>query len=281
MMCLTRNGTNDVFVQPCDADDIMQSWSYLETNGQIATPTTDINTAAQLCLLCSSNANGVACNKVGDCSLGGTRFVQYSECRLNTYTSTVELKVEAIDEPGQCIPGGSQKGALLNLVGCSTSDAGSYQYFYDPFESRLELTNSDFCFGKAGPLFGDERELFEYPTGLTNCGNLSNNEEKVFWLTSLGGENYNVLQWQQPFGNNTDNNTNVNTLAQTTRFVPDWYCYSIPQYLQQKCDKDTGLYVDTGVNAPRWKQFGSTNDDTAVSVRPELLLQEITDPDLL
>jgi hypothetical protein len=44
--------------------------------------------------------------------------------------------------------------------------------------------------------------------------------------------------------------------------------------MQEVCD-------DNLDNEAKWRSYGSAGDDTAISVRPELLLQEITDPELL
>ena len=284
MWCLTKSGSSSsVIIELCDGTSLSQSWFYNASFGLIQKKSGDNSE----CLICNQTDTAVSCNVVGDCSSKGARFVQYSECKLNTYSSTVALKVESIDNPSNCIPKGNSIGGMSSLVDCTSEDAGLYKFYYDPFESRLEqVSPPGFCFGKAGD--GDptnEQELFQYPTGLTNCSDLSDNALKVFWLASLGGESYNVLTWQQPLGNGTDENEDINTLSPTSRFMADWYCYKIPQSSQSECDKDTGVFTTNdpldGTEAPRWKQFNSTNNDVAVSVRPELLLQDITDPDLL
>lgn len=284
MWCLTKaDSSKDVIVGLCDGTSLSQSWFYNASFGLIQTAPGDNSE----CLICSQTGTAVSCNKVGDCSSQGARFVQYSECKLNTYTSTVDLKVESIEKPSFCIPKGNDIGGFDKLVDCSEPDAGLYRFYYDPSESRLEqISPPGFCFGKAGD--GDpanEQELFQYPTGLTNCSDPTDNALKVFWLASLGGENYNVLTWQQPFGDGTNEDTDNNNPSQASRFTADWYCYMIPQLSQSECNKTTGVFTTNdslnGMEAPRWKQFGSTNNDAAVSVRPELLLQEITDPDLL
>jgi hypothetical protein len=102
-------------------------------------------------------------------------------------------------------------------------------------------------------------ELFNLTTGLTNCSDPDDIEAKLYWLMTLGGENNNILQWKQ---------------VDLSGDLIDLYCYDVPQPMQEVCD-------DNLDNEAKWRRYGSAGDDTAISVRPELLLQEITDPELL
>jgi hypothetical protein len=245
MMCITRSG-DDVVVQMCDtASSLSQQWDYLSVNGTISSPGTS------LCLVYTlSNVT------LEDCSSIGARWSQYSECSLNSYTSTVKMKLESFENPNQCI-----SSTANTLVQCA--DAGTWQYFYNTNNSRLELDGSSQCFGKVPGT--DEQEampdfqLSDLPTGLTECSDPDNAEEKIYWLMTLGGENNNILQWKQ---------------VDFAGDLLNLFCFDVPQPMQEVCD-------DNLDNEAKWRRYGSAGDDTAISVRPELLLQEITDPELL
>ncbi|KAL7535432.1 hypothetical protein ACHAXR_011908, partial [Thalassiosira sp. AJA248-18] len=254
MKCLTRipvSNDTSLRVQPCNASaSPVQRWEYDGNNGLIKVP------KYQICVITDS-AHGTII--LGDCADANARWSQYSECKLNTYTRTQSMRVESVESPGWCIRESSL--SKLSLFPCFIPFGDWWQYYYDASFARLQKVGTNQCLAREvdnpKEFTGNIENL---PTGLMSCGE-SDVENVAFYRTVLGGEEANVFQWN---------------LINTTTGLSSGpsYCVRVPQQSQQVCKADL-------VNEMHWRRYDVAADATEISVKPDLLLNKITDPEVL
>ena len=165
------------------------------------------------------------------------------------------MKVESIEAPGKCISDDASE-----LTDCSSANV--WEYYYDPNFARLKRFGSTHpqCLARKTkkPLTDLPENL---PTGLMDCGpdDVSNSQ---FYLTILGGDEANVFQWAK-----------INVL---TGLPSATYCITIPQ--QESGQQLCGDNLDDEMH---WRRYDTVIDATEISVKPDLLLNKITDPEVL
>jgi hypothetical protein len=246
MKCLTRvSGSEMLVTEACDSSLVdTQSWHYTQKNGAISHPGN-----SSLCLVATG---GTA--KLGSCSDASARWSQYSECRLNTYSYTPEMRLESFSNKGKCM---SLDGT--DLKACQGGEVGVWRYYYDSTNGNLgRLERQDpsqsppQCFGRVP---GDLDFPYSYlpetsPNGIVPCdATLSEDPLQVFYRTTLYGAEYNVLSF---LVNNQED-----------------YCVKLPNGnpMQAKCGPG---------NEQRWRAYGSAGDSTELSLKPGAASQEIT-----
>lgn len=255
MICLTRtDGT--LTLSYCDSHNgtILESqqWSYDSFSGKLLDPSSNSGS----CILGSATLGKAL---LGSCDDTSSRWSQYSECKLNTRIRTEEIQLELIDNDGVCLGKDGE-----SLTQCGTGDSGVWQYYYASFDSdaaRLELLSSETpgysCLGRVVNEEDVGIEPQTLPTGLVTCDGGEDTEKFPYWYTILGGNETNIFQWRNQLN---DEGT---------------YCISIPQTTQEQCPVDLG-------SVQKWKKYSpTTSGATEISVKPDLTLQTITDPELL
>ena len=261
MRCLSRTSNYpnaSLEVSPCDSSgaSLSQKWMYDGTSGLLILPDSE----PQSCVLIGDSHVDV---QLGSCSDSRARWSQYSECKLNTREKTKPMKVESIESPGQCL-----NDMATALISCSL--ANEWVYIFDAKYARLQQAPSwtsdpPLCLAREhdDPATFCNGDLSSRPTGLIHCappedGDISN---VTYWRTVLGGEEGNVFQWSLIDGQG----------------LPDgpMYCIRTPnQEPQDICDADLD-------NEQHWRRYDQVVDATEISVKPDLLLQKITDPEVL
>ncbi|CAB9518256.1 expressed unknown protein [Seminavis robusta] len=240
--CLTRpplGTTGSLDAVRCDSTDeslsARQRWIYNSAAGTLEDPS---NPSGGCLAYVEGNGNPT----LEDCGSTGAQWVQYTKCHLNTYERSEQMKLQAI-EGGQCLSANGN-----NLVACNGASVGSYQFFYRPTnESRMELADSDQCWGKVPD--EDIDSLVYFPTGLLPCDQDDDEDARVNWLMTWGDEDFNVLQWQHANGT--------------------VYCYDVGQEEQRECSSDLST-------ERHWREYSSDTypDYAMISVRPGALVQE-------
>jgi hypothetical protein len=272
MKCLTRSADTIgavLTLAPCQSwisVESTQSWDYDNIKGYI-----NVADEEDVCLLYNLTTRRA---ELGSCTenSASARWSQYSECRLNSRRNTGEMKLELTSsEPGQCIraDGGG-------LIGCDNAAAGVWQYHYDPPKSekaRLELRRGlvtvnpgDQCLGRV-QLTPEQSQaggaLSAQPTGLIPCHGGEDTSTFAYWNMIIDGPEGDIFTWKD--GVLTDDDADDTT-----------YCINVLSDKQQQCPEDLR-------DVQTWRRYpgGEAVDATEISVKPSLLLQEISDPELL
>lgn len=266
MMCLTctPNCTinSSIGVLPCDARGENQRFEYDGDNGWLQIPGT------QVCIIANNSRT-----EFGSCDDSRARWSQYSECKLNTYFKTKPMKVQLAEDSGKCIS--TNDGNLAGLTDCASAD--KWEYYYDPDGegfSRLQLVQP------VGPQSQGLKCLARYttdplndlpqdlPNGLTPCCDNAECTDlgySKFYITILGGEDRDVFQW-------AEYDFTKNPLEPTEPF----YCINIESFgvpdKQQVCTPED--------EPQRWRRYEQVVDATEISVKPSLLIQKISNPEV-
>lgn len=167
------------------------------------------------------------------------------------------MRVESFQRQGRCIDENAE-----DVVPCDSASAGEWEYYYkheDFDKPALRKTGpgntSDHpqCMGRVLP-FGSTAELATLPTGLVPCDFDDNNDIIPLYRTVLAGEEVNIFQW---------------SLDATD------YCARVPDEdnMQSVCEAELE-------DEQQWRRYGDEGDATEISIRPQLALQGITDPEV-
>ncbi|EJK76609.1 hypothetical protein THAOC_01618, partial [Thalassiosira oceanica] len=224
MRCISRSSDpadKTLSIVVCDASHASNTrWDYDGNNGILKVPQSDNNE----CIVVNTSLKKV---EVGDCSSSLARWSQYSECKLNSRTNTLPMKLELIDHPGKC------------MVPTSSSTPSS----------GIQLGESRYTSDTT-------KEPENLPNGLMEC---SGTENAVFYRNVLAGEKDNIFQW-----------------SKMTSGKPDGplYCVEIGGSGPQKECGDL-------TQEQQWKKHDQVVDITAISIKPGLLQNKITDPEVL
>lgn len=254
MQCLTHDGSSGgltVSVSRCDNTEPRQRWSFDGDKDTIS----PMAVSPASCLV--SNNVGNTQVALGSCTDPSARWVQFSECKLNSRLETSPMKVESIGRAGQCIASNG-----TTVTSCEGADAGTWKYIYDANNPRLVLTGvPNQCLGRflaGGDYVGyGDGAITDLPTGMTFCNDSTSSPSYAFSLLQLTGEEGNVFKYDNPI---------------TKPRVA--YCIEVPADKMTECDADL-------TKEQTWRAYGSERDATEISVSPKAVLSEITDPEAL
>ena len=166
------------------------------------------------------------------------------------------MKLESFDNRGQCVDSTGE-----TLKECARIDS-FWQYYYEsdvnPLPQLRRLSPPpEVCLGRKGDPTSLETDkgYTDLDTGVTQCVT----DFAAFNLLTLSGKEGNVFTWYDPLDEDK-------TL----------YCVSVPNpsNRQKLCESNFE-------NNDRWRKFGEEGDATEISVRPELTLSNIDDPEIL
>lgn len=257
MNCLSRDDSDTgVEIRKCERNDNSQAWIYDVDEGVI-TEASD----PTFCLI----GIGTEAVGVGSCESKFSKWSRYEECRLNTRTTTKKIKLESIQDPGQCLS--TDSSDLASLTSCQ-NNGNEWIYNYNGNNATLiEGNNADVCMGRRldDGLYNKIcdssdvcKEPKDFPSGLVPC-------DEVFWSRQvLAGEENNIFQWS------------LINFRNGEKLGPD-YCLQAPTGTKQKlCDDALSLS-----KAQTWRAYGSAGDATEISVKPSATLQIVTDPEVL